>query len=380
MLAYDSGNDAFVLFGGWTQTSAETYVRLDDTWVFFVGNSTWVEEQPLRSPSARSDSAVAYDPLADRILILGGFAGSAYLGDMWAYSLRNNSWFPIASSSGPSPRADGRMTFDYSTRAFYLFSGNDYSGPNFTFHHLDDMWRYDSELNYWTELHPSVMPSPRDYAVFASDQDLGELLLTGGFGNRTVLGDTWAFNVTRSTWSNITTNGGPSPRIAAVGGYDSEDGVLGLFSGGDDYGVKDDTWLFRYPPPIQATILIPNSRLFPGQPATFAAVYLGGSGNFVSERWSLGDGSSAAGPSTTHAFASAGTYPVLFEVSDDRGDAGTVQANVTVSEGFASWATIPLVVSALGFAVLLAAIFLLRVSKSRRDRRRMPDEKTKTER
>ncbi len=365
MLVYDSQDAAFVLFGGWFQLPSGDYVRDSDTWAFYLGNDSWIERHPLRSPSPRSDSAVAYDPETNMILLFGGFNGSAYLGDMWSYRLKDNSWVPRSSAIDPPSRADGRMIYDTAQRAFYLFSGNDYSGPNFTFHHLSDMWRYDWDHNAWVQLYPDVMPSPRDYPIFASDTAAGELLLTGGFGNRTILGDTWAFNTTRSAWSNITTSNGPSPRMAAVGGYDAQDDALMLFSGGDNSGAKQDTWMFLYPPPIEGTVSVAGRDLVEGQPVSFSASLHGGSGNFVRQQWRFGDGGTATGLSTSHTFATQGTFLVRFEAGDDRGDPVTIDTLVAVGTNLRFWMEISTFVILLGVSIVLITIWLQRRSGGR---------------
>ena len=218
----------------------------------------------------------------------------------------------------PGPRADGRMVYDPRTKAFFLFSGNDYSGSGFAFHHVDDMWRYAWNTG-WVLLVPGTSPSPRDYPVFATDTASGELILTGGFGEREILGDTWAFNTTRSSWANVTTSEGPEPRMAAVGGYDPWNDVLVLFSGGDNAGAKGDTWLFRYPPPIELEISFATSSAMTGTRLTFEASLHGGSGRFTRIRWQFGDGGIASGPQTSHSYSWPGVYRVMFEAVDDRG-------------------------------------------------------------
>jgi len=242
---YDSQNDVFLLFGGWIEGEDETYVRLGDTWAFHMGNRTWSELHPSTSPSNRSDSAIAYDTRAGVVLLFGGFNGTDYLGDVWAYSYSNNTWFPRSISGAPSKRADGRIAYDEADDLFFLFGGNDYSGPNFTFHHLGDTWTYRWETDTWTQVTTDVAPEARDYAVFAYDPDTAVLLLVGGYGEWTFLGDTWAFDLHSFAWIPVITQETPPPRFAAVGEYGTRDRVLVLFSGLGEKGVRADTWFLR---------------------------------------------------------------------------------------------------------------------------------------
>ena len=319
MLAYDAKAKALVLFGGWYETPDGSYHRLADTWAFFVGNDTWLRRNPPTSPAPRSDAAVAYDDDEGITLLFGGFDGEHYLGDMWYYVFGNDTWIHRPGPRLPSARADGRMTYDPQHRSFFLFSGNDYSDYLFRFHHPADMWRYTWVDNLWTPIFPDQMPTPRDYAIFATNLAFGELLLVGGFGNRTILGDIWAFNTTHLVWRNVSTPGGPSPRMAAVGGYDSLDDVLVVFGGGDDTEVKADTWFFRYPPPLVGNVFVSSPNPIVGQPVAFSAGILGGSGALAQVSWNFGDGQTSHSGSPLHSFGSPGIYRIQFIGQDTRG-------------------------------------------------------------
>lgn len=357
MLVYDTRARAVVLFGGWYETPEDYYERWADIWAFYVANRTWIERHPISSPPPRSDAAVAYDETDGVILLFGGFDGATYLGDMWYYSFDNDTWASRTAPRMPSPRADGRMVYDPQGEAFYLFSGNDYSDPSFRFHHLADMWRYRWAENEWAQIFPDALPMPRTYAVFENDLAFGELLMTGGYGNRTVLGDMWAFNTTRLVWRNITTPGGPPPRIAAVGGYDSVRDVLVLFGGGDDTSVKADTWVFRYPPPLVGSIFVSSPDPVAGQPVRFISEIQGGSGSLQEVVWDFGDGQTAHGLSTVHIFSTGGIYQVRLIAHDERG-AG-VERTIAVSVGFLFqfWLDIVLIVLAVP-AILIPAVVL----------------------
>lgn len=243
--AYDSREDVFVLFGGWYDSPPEVYHRLGDTWIFYLSNATWVQTSPPISPSPRSDSAIGYDFQDGGLVLFGGFDGASYLGETWRYETRAARWTNSSPVFEPSPRADGRMAYDPRNNRFVLFGGNDFSGPNFAFHHLDDTWVYSWPENNWTIRPVDEHPSARDYAVFAYDDATGEFLLHGGFGERVILGDIWAFRTASDTWNEISVTDGPAPRFAAVGGYDSEDRIFIVFGGLGEKGLLADTWFFR---------------------------------------------------------------------------------------------------------------------------------------
>src|SRR2546426_4148069 len=229
MFVYDERANVFILFGGWHELANETYIRLAATWLFSLETATWTEHHPVVSPPPRSDSEVAYDPLVDAVLLVGGFNGTAYLGDIWSYTPSNDTWFPRPAAVEPSPRADGRMVYVESQDRFILFGGNDFSGPNPPNHHLADTWTYSWSSNVWTPLSMMGGPSARDYPIFAFDPVTNLVLLTGGFGN-TILDDLWVFDITRDAWVDLTPARSPPPRYAAAGGFDLADNVLVVFS------------------------------------------------------------------------------------------------------------------------------------------------------
>lgn len=242
-LVFDIAANEFVLFGGWTQFSNGTIERLDDTWTFSLLTDQWVLLDPPISPSPRSDSAVAYDAAAAVILLYGGFSGTAYLGDSWSFNLATDLWSPVAEV-GPTPgvRSDGRMVYDPAADEFVLFGGNDYNGPNLTFHHLNDTWLYRLGSGQWTLVVPSTVPDARDYAVEGFDPASGSVLLFSGYGNRSILDDTWAFSTSTDSWEPLTTSGPPPGRYAGGGAFDTDDGSFLIVGGLGSSGLLNDTW------------------------------------------------------------------------------------------------------------------------------------------
>ncbi len=262
MFVYDSRADLFVLFGGWHEEPNGTYQRLNDTWVFSLPADTWTERHPGRSPAPRSDAEVAYDAADDALLVVGGFDGATYLGDVWAYHPTADAWAPRPSAVEPSPRADGRMVYVPSQGRFLLFGGNDYSGPNLTFHHLADTWAYNWSANLWTVLPEAIRPGARDYPILALDPSAGEVLLTSGFGNGTSLNDLWGFNLTDSAWANLTPAVSPPARFAAAGAFDIMDNRLVVFGGANDTGLRADTWEYAWGPTAGASVAQTGSTLW----------------------------------------------------------------------------------------------------------------------
>ena len=268
MFVYDERADNFILFGGWHEKANGTYIRLNDTWLFSLPNTSWMMGHPAVSPAARSDSEVAYDPRVGTVLLIGGFDGSAYLGDIWSYTPSNDTWSLRPAAVEPSPRADGRLVYIDDQDRFILFGGNDYSGPNSTFHHLADTWSYTWNSNVWRLVASSEGPSARDYPLFAYDSVSKVALLTGGYGNGTILNDLWALDIANDVWVDFSPSVSPPPRFAAAGGFDRMNQVLVLFSGLANTGLLADTWHYAYQPP-------------PGTPSLLSPIVVVGVGSLI---------------------------------------------------------------------------------------------------
>ncbi len=356
MLVYDASDDFFILFGGWVEPSPNVYHRLADTWIFIPSNQSWITRQPAHAPQNRSDSAVAYDEKRGVVLLVGGFDGSNYLGDIWDYSPKNDTWQQRGSAITPSPRADGRMVYDPDNQLFYLFGGNDFSGANFTFHHLGDTWTFNWTSNKWSQIATNPSPPLRDYPILAYDSSSKVLLLFGGYGNSTILGDVWTFDSTREIWSNITPDYGPPSRFAAVGDFAETIGAFFLFGGLTPEGLKADSWLFRYPPPLSGTILLSSASPITGKNLTFQAEIHGGSGNLAHVKWFFGDGQVDSRIVTTHAYRQPGIYTVQLEVGDSRGQQISLTLQIPVGIWAPLWTEILLVTS--GISAVLAILIV----------------------
>jgi hypothetical protein len=266
---YDANDQLFYLFGGWSQYPNGTVYRLNDTWSFSLALDRWDRISPSVAPSPRSDAAVGFDSSDDRLVLFGGFSGTEYLGDAWSFSPTTANWQPLpATSPEPSPRADGRMTYLPTTNSFVLFGGNNFSGPDLTFHHLDDTWSFSYPSRSWTEISTTRAPTARDYAVQALDPATDWVLLYGGYGNRTILGDCWAFSTTNQTWWLISSGGVSTPpgRYAGAGGFDASSQRFVIFGGLGGTGLLNDTWTLDL------------AQTPPGSPAAFPWVWVAATG------------------------------------------------------------------------------------------------------
>ena len=89
-------------------------------------------------------------------------------------------------------------------------------------------------------------PAGREWASFAYDPGLHELVLFGGDNGRKVLGDTWTW--AHGRWTQRHPEASPSPRTGAAMTYDAATGQLLLFGGsrliGTGGGFNGGTWVW----------------------------------------------------------------------------------------------------------------------------------------
>ncbi len=225
----------------------------------------------MNSPPARSDSAAAYVPTTNTVVIYGGFSGTSYLGDLWTLDPGLGVWTQQhVTGPAPGPRADGRMVYDSVAHELVLFGGNDYSGPGLTFHHLADTWVLDPTSYRWSELSPLFSPPARDYAFEGFDSRENLVLLFGGFGDNVVLSDTWALDLNTSCWTKLLTGPAPPARYAGGAGYDPTDRLFLVTTGVGEPGLFNDTWALEPIAPPATTAFVPWTSL--GLPLFLVAV------------------------------------------------------------------------------------------------------------
>jgi len=243
--AVDPVTGALWIFGGDTGPTANcrtTPVHRDDTWRYDPVCDRWTRvEAPGPSPRARM--AYALDTRRRRLMVFGGRfrAGTTgnytHLADLWALDLATGTWTAVEAPDGPSRRSNAALAYDAMADRLVLFGGNNNpSGLSFT--PLRDTWTFDLASGAWQRL-DAVGPSARLFhASLVVD---GTLWVFGGGGANAFtgpfLGDLWRLDLAAGTWSEVPVRGdteGLARRInPALAPAPSGDGVV-LVAGHDD--------------------------------------------------------------------------------------------------------------------------------------------------
>jgi len=186
------------------------------------------------SPSPRNRVQSSYDTDTDKLLLFGGLEynpphSNVYLNDTWEFV--DNKWREIETSVSPPPRMRGALCYCPTWQKFILFGGS-YSST-----HLNDTWSYD-HVNGWVQLWPVHKPEARHSFGMTFDENVGKVLLYGGFPYETH--QFWAYN--GDDWEQLDSEA-VGLRQSTKMVYDSVRQVTVLFGGFVNLSnLKNDTW------------------------------------------------------------------------------------------------------------------------------------------
>lgn len=355
----DPTQDSAFLFGGWYNNSAGVVGRLGDSWYYFPTNNTWQQISTHGTPSGRSDAAVAYDSVDNLVLMYGGYNGTSYLNDLWAYYPQNETWLQLSPPNLP-PLADARMHYDIKNHIFVMFGGNNNLSTTEDYNHYNTTWIFTPSSKSWSQVNPSISPPARDYAQFSYDADYGLFMLQGGYGNDVALADTWLYCSITNNWVQIHPEVSPPARFAGVMEYAPSIKTFVLFGGGINDTAINDTWVFQYTPLTKVTLGVPPV-IHAGDPAQFSATISNSVANVPSYLWIFGDGTNSTYPAPSHTYSTSGSFGVTLTITDALDETFNSTLTLKVSPSTAGTVTLTLFGAGV-IGVILFVVFLSLVS------------------
>ncbi|KAJ3068896.1 hypothetical protein HK102_007049, partial [Quaeritorhiza haematococci] len=214
---------------------------------FDLTSSKWLT--PIPAPSSSSNDADAAPTprvghgsatVGNKIYIWGGRSGAdmSPLSDLYAFDTLTNTWSRIPQH-GSIPPARSYFSITASDTHIYVFGGCPEKGR------LNDLYAFDTTTDEWTKLTPQdeskPAPGPRGGAGLAYLD--GKLYIHGGF-NMVELSDTWSFDLTSHTWTQLTpaTTSSSSSAVASVPEGRSVHGLVAVKERGvivSLYGERD---------------------------------------------------------------------------------------------------------------------------------------------
>jgi hypothetical protein len=158
-------------------------------------------------------------------------------------------WLQLQKTGAPPFEENGLAAYAYDKAMgrLLLFGGWGHferaeGGP------LGDTWSFDSSTSTWTELKPAKSPPFRGWATMAYDEDAGRMILFGGGASKS-LADTWSYDSAKNTWTKLRTAGSPGPRGGASMFYDPTLRRLVMTGGQNSMPttpMAPDCWAFSY--------------------------------------------------------------------------------------------------------------------------------------
>ncbi len=206
-------------------------------WFFQSQPYSWRPVHPLHSPGKRMQAAAVYDPNSQKVIMFGGSTDWINtnwnaLDDMWQWD--GQDWSPIEQEEGqdwPMMRYDHGMAYDKQRGVIVMFGGSD--GVNYR----NDIWEWDGQR--WQQRWSMDGAVPNIRAAFGMyyDEDLGKVVVSGGYGGKDqnqagiFYNDTWTWD--GGHWTEVVGEVLSPPIVAATAIYDprSQRAVMMNFDG-----------------------------------------------------------------------------------------------------------------------------------------------------
>ena len=278
-LAYDESRNVTVLFGGQTGGSAGSSLAPNDTWEW--DGTEWrlaqaaspMYYQTLTHPGARVWTAMAWDPMLEKVILFGGAGydnnnSSARLGDTWVWD--GTSWEQISYPGGPPARSAHGMALDRTSGSVILHSGHNvfgYSSSNDTWEWNGSQWTRRTGVADCDAVHGIC--ALRNFAMASFTGVPGGVLINGGrYWHGTDTDRTYLR--LGGSWTDVPA--GPAPRRAHTMAGDVASGQVVLFGGVSPSGTLDDTWVFNRSDSVNDWVQV-GMQVHPGRRYGHAMAY-----------------------------------------------------------------------------------------------------------
>lgn len=236
-MTHDSESGKIIMFGGSTANPMLKRGWNNETWSFDPQAHTWKEMSPEEAPGGFSGS-MSYDTRADRaILVLNTDPETPNYFDYkssqtWAYDLNTDTWTRLAD--GPSGRLGARVAYDSESDKMILFGGFALANGQL----FNETWAYDFSTDTWTQMRPSLSPSGQNYHCMAYDSKADRIVSVGWETERYI----WTYDYNTNTWQAIPMGDGPDIFDYCGFTYNDRGGLFILYGGSE--GGSDETWTY----------------------------------------------------------------------------------------------------------------------------------------
>jgi hypothetical protein len=226
--------------------------------------NTWVKRSPLAgapvSPGLGYEAALAYDPLAHRVIRFGGHnqgGGGEQNAETWVFDPVSSKWeLKEPNTSPPGVCCAQQNVFDPVGGRYVRFPA--FSGSHgwhwFRENYLSNssVWTYDLRKNTWRDMRPAPAPRVSPLRCASWDSDHQVVVVFGGEGNQE---GTQVYDPYTNTWTRMSPPKEPPFRSGGNMAYDAARQLHVLFGTqfGDDphtwgYDLKKNEWRDLKPP------------------------------------------------------------------------------------------------------------------------------------
>jgi formylglycine-generating enzyme required for sulfatase activity len=185
-MCFDAARGVVVLFGG----KDDTQTLLADTWTW--NGSAWAQASTSNAPAARLEHGMAYDAYRHKVVLFGGEAATGLQNDVWDWD--GAAWTQVVvppvggQPFGPDARSQHAMGYDAVAERVVVFGGSKAGGTA-----ANDVWAFDGAN--WVGLFGSTtLPSARARSQAVTAQN-GRVQVFGGAANGAFLNDAWELGV-----------------------------------------------------------------------------------------------------------------------------------------------------------------------------------------
>ncbi|MHA2059048.1 MAG: Kelch repeat-containing protein, partial [Candidatus Thorarchaeota archaeon] len=237
-MVYSNETNEIILFGGQGPGDGPT-----DTWSFACDTQTWSEVVTTTNPGVHHSLAMAYDSQENAVILFGGFGDDGMeTDDTWKFDCTTREWIEVSPATAPLARYGHVMVYDEAINQIVLTAGNTASQG-----HQDDTWAFDVATSNWTELTPIGNPDRLKWPSMTYDSVNQKCILFGGQIGDIAVDRTSVYDALTNTWTRRYPDVAPEARINIGLVFDSVNNVTIMFGGATvEIDTYDDTWTYSY--------------------------------------------------------------------------------------------------------------------------------------
>lgn len=206
-------------------------------------------------PAARGYAQLVFHPPSGRMYLFGGEANRRRsLEETWSYSVETNDWTVVSSDRHPVNAGGETAAYDSeSDRIIVYYTTRLDRSADRGLVRLSETWAFDPSTGTWTDMRPDSAPFGLMGALMVYDAAADRMILFGGadFTQESAprFDGTWAYDYNTNTWTERQPTGQPPGRSYFGMVYDSEADkalVFGGTVGSEDEARADELWAYDF--------------------------------------------------------------------------------------------------------------------------------------